>query len=87
MESGRYGAKVQTSYQLGKKKAFLYGIFTGGVGALSYCAMLTVLWYGGRLVIAGASSVCPCVDDRVDVQHGVAQLIGVIQPTPNTQGK
>lgn len=58
VESGRYGAKVQTSYQLGKKKAFLYGIFTGGVGALSYCAMLTVLWYGGRLVIAGASSVC-----------------------------
>lgn len=37
----------------GVKKAYLYGIFTGGIGALAYCSMITVLWYGGRLVIAG----------------------------------
>lgn len=57
VEAGRYGAKVQASYQLGKKKAFLYGIFTGGIGAMAYCSLLTVLWYGGRLVIAGAWGV------------------------------
>jgi len=42
VESERYSTKVDESFALGVKKAVAYGAFTGGVGALAYCAMLLV---------------------------------------------
>jgi len=52
-ELNQYSEKVQTSYKLGVKKSFAYGIFISTISLFSYCAMLAVLWYGGRLVMTG----------------------------------
>jgi ABC-type multidrug transport system fused ATPase/permease subunit len=53
VEQGRYGAAIDTSFEHGSKRAFAYGAFAGGVGLFAQSAVALVLWYGGKLVIAG----------------------------------
>ena len=52
-EQERYGVAIDESFQHGKKRAFAYGAFAGGVGLFAQSAIALVLWYGGKLVIQG----------------------------------
>ena len=52
-EAERYAAAVGTSFAIGKRKAFAYGIFGGIIGTVGQGAVLLVLWFGGTLVIRG----------------------------------
>lgn len=51
LEFTKYASSVQSSYEKGAKKAFAYGIFTGGTGFLAGVAILVVVYYGATLVI------------------------------------
>lgn len=51
LEQANYSSMIVSSYKTGVKKSFAYGIFISVISLLAYGAMLTVLWYGGRLVM------------------------------------
>ena len=53
VEQGRYATAIDESFQHGRKRAFAYGAFAGGVGLFAQSAIALVLWYGGKLVIQG----------------------------------
>lgn len=53
-EIKRYGVAVDESYLQAKHRARLVAIFVGGMSFAGYAAIAAVLWYGGRLLNAGA---------------------------------
>ncbi len=56
-EVGRYAARVDESFQLGRTLALTYGAFQGAMGFAAYASIALVLWYGGGLVMDGGMSV------------------------------
>ncbi len=56
-EVERYAAAVEDSYQLAAKRALAGGAFGGLGGFAGYSAIALVVWYGGRLVAAGAMTI------------------------------
>lgn len=56
-ETARYAERVGSAYGMGARKAYAYGMFSGGMGFLAYGAVTVVLWYGGSLVIKGEIGV------------------------------
>eukprot|EP00948_MAST-09A_sp_MAST-9A-sp1_P000883 g883.t1 len=50
-EVKRYKSSIHRSFTLGAKRAFAYGSFAAGIGALAYMAIVFVLWYGSKLAI------------------------------------
>ena len=52
-ELHRYAISIDESFSHGKRRAFAYGAFAGGIGLFAYSAVVLVLWYGGSLVIHG----------------------------------
>ena len=50
-ELHRYSKSIDDSFYHGKRRAFAYGAFAGGIGLFAYSAVALVLWYGGTLVI------------------------------------
>ncbi|KAI8073212.1 ATP-binding cassette sub-family B member 10, mitochondrial [Gongronella butleri] len=51
LESKHYASKVMDLYQLAKKEALASGAFFGGAGLSGNLAILSVLWYGGDMVL------------------------------------
>ncbi|XP_046337854.2 ABC transporter B family member 1-like [Haliotis rufescens] len=45
-----YSAEINKSYRVGKKLALGQGTFEGVIGIVAQAAVVTVLWYGGKLV-------------------------------------
>jgi len=56
-EQDRYALAVGRSYDLAKRRTKTTGTFIGGAAISAYGAMALVLWYGGRLVLAGSMTV------------------------------
>ncbi len=56
-EVARYEKAVGDAYGLAAKRAFANGAFQGVVGFAGQSAIALVVWYGGRLVTAGAMSM------------------------------
>ena len=52
-EVARYGAAVDESFALAKRRAVLGATFVGAVSVLGYGAIAGVLWYGGTLLAQG----------------------------------
>lgn len=50
-EVKKYRIRVRESYRQGRRRAWAYGFFLGGIGLLSYLSVALVLWVGGRMVI------------------------------------
>ena len=53
LERRRYGAGVQQSFVAALKRARLQALMSGSMSFLTFSALALVLWYGGRLVMAG----------------------------------
>jgi ABC transporter fused permease/ATP-binding protein len=56
-EVERYGVANEESYRLAAKRAFAGGAFGGLGGFAGYGAIALVVWYGGRLVVAGEMTI------------------------------
>ena len=52
-QAALYGDKIQTTFLLGKRIAWLYGVFIGVISLVAFGAMILVLWYGATLVLSG----------------------------------
>lgn len=52
-EIGRYSSRIDTVFGMGRRFAFVYAAFSGGMGYVAYLAAIAGLWYGGRMVAAG----------------------------------
>ena len=52
LESERYTAQVQASYEVAKRRAVFRAAFISSIILAMFTAISLVLWYGGRLVIA-----------------------------------
>ncbi len=52
-EVGRYAAKVDVAFQMGRRLALTYGTFQGAMGFAGFGAVALVLWFGGNEVIEG----------------------------------
>ena len=57
LATSRYVSAVTASYGKGALKALGYGLFLGCVSVLAGIAILVVMYYGARLVIAGEMQV------------------------------
>jgi ATP-binding cassette subfamily B protein len=57
LEVARYGAAIERSYELARKRTIVTGTFMGVGTAAAIGAIALVMWYGGRLAIAGTMSV------------------------------
>ncbi|MFO0760029.1 MAG: ABC transporter transmembrane domain-containing protein [Byssovorax sp.] len=55
-EVGRYGARIDQSFQLSRTRVITASTFMGVASFAAYGAAALVLWYGGHLVIAGKLS-------------------------------
>jgi ATP-binding cassette subfamily B protein len=55
-EAARYGREIDHSFDLARRRAFVAGGFMGVAAFAAYSAGAIVLWYGGRMVIAGRLS-------------------------------
>ncbi|MGK4003987.1 ABC transporter transmembrane domain-containing protein [Sorangium sp. So ce1036] len=53
-EGGRYAGRVEASLALARERIRATGGFTAAVTLAGYGAAALVLWYGGRLVVAGS---------------------------------
>ena len=53
----KYYGKLDEAFKLAKKRSFAYGTFSGGMFLLANCALIGVLFYGGRLVLDDLLSV------------------------------
>ena len=51
-EVGRYGAAVERSFQVAKRRATYIAGFRGVIGFAGYAAIAVVLWFGGRMLVA-----------------------------------
>ncbi|WP_373047294.1 ABC transporter ATP-binding protein [Vulgatibacter sp.] len=56
-EVARYGAAVEASFDVARRRAKVAGLFFGGASFAAYAAAAAVLWYGGRLVLGGTMTV------------------------------
>jgi ATP-binding cassette subfamily B protein len=56
-EAQKYAAAIDSSYMLGKKKAWAYGFFGAVLSTVGQSAIVVVLGYGGYLVIHGRLSL------------------------------
>jgi len=56
-EAGRYAAAVERVFQLARRRAVAGGTFMAGAATAAYLAVAVVLWYGGKLVMAGSLTV------------------------------
>jgi ATP-binding cassette subfamily B protein len=56
-ERGRYGAAVDDSFTLARRRASMSALFTGVVTFAGYGAIAAVLWFGGSMLVAGELSV------------------------------
>ncbi|HVP68217.1 MAG TPA: ABC transporter transmembrane domain-containing protein [Anaeromyxobacteraceae bacterium] len=56
-EAGRYAIAIQRVYELARRRARAGGAFMAGAATAAYLAVAVVLWYGGRLVMAGSLTV------------------------------
>nr|WP_189072836.1 ABC transporter transmembrane domain-containing protein [Deinococcus sedimenti] len=54
LEEGRYGQGVTQSFLAALKRARLQALMAGVMSFLTFGALAVVLWYGGRLVMAGS---------------------------------
>ena len=52
-QAALYSDKIQTTFLLGKRIAWLYGVFIGVISLVAMGAMILVLWYGATLVLNG----------------------------------
>lgn len=50
VEIARYGAAVERSFELARRRARLRGVFMGATTFLGYGSIAAVVWYGGHLV-------------------------------------
>jgi ABC transporter fused permease/ATP-binding protein len=57
VETARYAHAVERSFLLARKRAITAGVFVGVASLAAFAAAAAVLWYGGRLVIAGEMTV------------------------------
>ena len=55
-EVGRYGAAVDHSYRVSRRRIATVGAFSGAASVIGFGAIAAVLWYGGRLVVSGGMS-------------------------------
>ena len=53
LQAALYSEKIHTTFLLGRKIAWLYGVFIGIISLVAMGAMILVLWYGATLVLAG----------------------------------
>lgn len=56
-ERYHFGRETEGAYIIGRKRAFLYGMFSGIGMVLAFGVILAILWYGGSLVLNGDLSV------------------------------
>ncbi|MCP3144245.1 ABC transporter ATP-binding protein [Pyxidicoccus xibeiensis] len=56
-EVDRYGAAVDRSFELARERSRQSSIFMGAASIAGYGSIAAVLWYGGRLVVAGDLTV------------------------------
>ncbi|MEM6730376.1 MAG: ABC transporter transmembrane domain-containing protein [Myxococcota bacterium] len=56
-EEGRYGASVETSFDVARTRIKNIAYFSSGASLFAFGAISVVLWYGGRIVIGGEMSV------------------------------
>ncbi|GAB4200830.1 MAG: ABC transporter ATP-binding protein/permease [Sandaracinaceae bacterium] len=56
-EIARYGAAVERSFELAKRRILLGAIFMAFASFLAFAAASLVLWYGGHLVLEGVMTV------------------------------
>ncbi|MBS3933727.1 MAG: ATP-binding cassette domain-containing protein [Truepera sp.] len=56
LELKRYSDQVQASYRVALRRAVFRAVFVAGIVLAMFSAISVVLWYGGRLVIAGSLS-------------------------------
>lgn len=56
-EATRYTAALERSYQMARRRITAIAYVTAAAGVFGYAAIVGVLWYGGRLVIAKEMSV------------------------------
>ncbi|XP_063726840.1 ABC transporter B family member 1-like isoform X2 [Symsagittifera roscoffensis] len=47
----KYNEDIDNSLKIGRTLSFIYGAFQGVVSLLVQCALVLVLWYGGKLVL------------------------------------
>lgn len=55
----KYATRIDTAYQYGKRRAWAYGTFLGGIGLLGSLAVCLVLWMGGKMVIKQEDGFTP----------------------------
>ncbi|MFU8806217.1 MAG: ABC transporter ATP-binding protein [Bradymonadaceae bacterium] len=53
-EVARYDASVERSFELGRIRALLGGLFGGGISFLGYAGVAVILWLGSLMVMDGA---------------------------------
>lgn len=56
-EVRRYGARVQHSFDLAKKRSQAASVFFAGASFAAYASAALVFWYGGHLVVKGSMTV------------------------------
>jgi ATP-binding cassette, subfamily B, bacterial MsbA len=53
LEQGRYAEHIHASYRVALRRAVFRALFVAGITFAMFSAIGVVLWYGGRLVVAG----------------------------------
>ena len=53
----RYALLIDKEYQINKKKIYLTGTYNSFSDFLPYIGIMTVLWYGGRMVVTGSNEI------------------------------
>ena len=56
-EAARYGEAIERAYELQAKRIRVAALFMSSVTAAGFAVVTLVLWYGGRMVLAGDMSV------------------------------
>ena len=56
-EMKQYGDQLAKAYEVGRKRAILGALFGGVAILLGNCVILSILYYGGSLVISGEITV------------------------------
>ncbi|EKX48172.1 hypothetical protein GUITHDRAFT_137103 [Guillardia theta CCMP2712] len=54
---GKYSEKLESAFELAKKRSFAYGSFAGFMNFLGTLALAFVFYYGGLLVLSGELSI------------------------------
>ncbi len=56
-EEERYAQSVERSFDVARKRIINIAYFSSGASLFAFAAIATVMWYGGRIVVAGEMSV------------------------------